>query len=126
MAAAVPPAVFALTPASAIQGIIDFTTSEGQKLYSTATYKLDEDPDDCQPDGLYQFLASLHTRAQEFGWNDPINRILQIPEEAADIYSLTLYLIDNYGQISLPTIRAWEETYIDQPVRPAQDDFMLF
>jgi hypothetical protein len=119
-------AAFALTPASAITGVIDFTTSEGRKLYNSATYKLDEDPYDCQPDGLYQFLATLHTRAQEYGWNDPIGGILQIPENANDITSDTIYLVDNYGQIPLSSIRRFEETYITQPVRPAQDAFMLF
>jgi hypothetical protein len=119
-------AAFALTPASAVQGVIDMTTSEGRKLYSSATHKLEEDLYDCQPDGLYQFLATLHTRAQEFGWNDPIGGILQIPEDATDIASDTLYLVDNYGQIPLPRIREFEETYLDQPIRPAQDAFMLF
>jgi hypothetical protein len=51
-------AAFALTPASGITGVLDFTTSEGRKLYNSATYKLDEDPYDCQPDGLYQFVAT--------------------------------------------------------------------
>jgi hypothetical protein len=61
---------FALTPAL-----------EGRTLYSNSpTYKLEEDPYDCQPDGLYQFLATLYTRAQESGWNDLMNGILQIPE----------------------------------------------
>jgi hypothetical protein len=119
-------AAFALTPASAITGVIDFTTSEGRKLYNSATYKLDEDPYDCQPDGLYQFLATLHTRAQEYGWNDPIGGILQIPEDANDISSNIHYLVDNYGQVPLSSIRSFEDTYISQPVRPAQDAFMLF
>jgi hypothetical protein len=77
-------AAFALTPASAIQGVINMTTTEGRKLYSSATHKLEEDLYDCQPDGLYQFLATLHTRAQEYGWNDQIGGILQIPEDAND------------------------------------------
>jgi hypothetical protein len=55
------------TPASAVQGVIDMMASEGQKLYSSATHKLEEDLYDCQPDGLYQFLATLHTRVQEYG-----------------------------------------------------------
>jgi hypothetical protein len=108
-------AAFALlTPASAIPGVIDFTTS-------------DEDPYDCQPDGLYRFLAILNTRVQEFGWNDPINGILQIPEDANDINSPdTMYMVNNYGQIPLSMIREFEEKYVDQRVRPAQDAFMLF
>jgi hypothetical protein len=119
-------AAFALTPASAIQGVINMTTTEGRKLYSSATHKLEEDLYDCQPDGLYQFLATLHTRAQEYGWNDQIGGILQIPEDANDPTSDTHYLVDNYGQIPLSRIRDFDETYLDQPIRPAQDAFMLF
>jgi hypothetical protein len=117
---------FALTPAIAIPGVIDYTTREGQKLYSNATYKLDDEPYDCQADGLYQFLATLHLRAQEFGWNDPINGILQIPERPADDNTPHIYLIDNYGQIPLTTIREFETTYLQTSCRPAQDTIMLF
>jgi hypothetical protein len=119
-------AAFTLTPASAIPGNIYFTTNGGRKLYGSATYKLDEDPYDCQPDRLYQFLASLHTKAQEFEWIDQIGGILQIPENAQDINSPTMYLVDNYGQIPLAQIREFEDEYIATPVRPAQDTFMLF
>ena len=46
------PIVFALTPAVAVQGIIDYNTTEGRKLYGHATYKLDEELYDCKPDGV--------------------------------------------------------------------------
>ena len=63
---------FALSPALAIQGVINYETSEGRKLFSSSTHKLDEELYDCKPDGLYQFLQSLNNRAQEFGWNDDV------------------------------------------------------
>jgi hypothetical protein len=86
---------FALTPAIAIlPGVIDYmTTSEGQRLYSSATSKLDKELYDCQTDGLYQFLATLHIRAQEFGWSDPVTGIMQIPEHPNDPNSDIIYLI---------------------------------
>ena len=34
--------IFALTPAVALQGVIDYKSVEGRKLYKTATSKLDE------------------------------------------------------------------------------------
>jgi hypothetical protein len=52
-------AQFALNPAQALDGVIDYTTSEGRKLYNSATLKLDEELFDCNADGLYQFLQSL-------------------------------------------------------------------
>jgi hypothetical protein len=77
-------------------------------------------------DGLYQFLTTLHTIAQQYRWNNLIGGILQIPENANDINPDNIYLVDNYGQIPLSLIREFEETYISQPVRPAQDTYMLF
>jgi hypothetical protein len=64
--------VFALTPAVAIQGVIDDSRTEGQKIYTSATHKLDKELYDCKPDGLYQFLRSLNNRAKEYGWNDEV------------------------------------------------------
>jgi hypothetical protein len=49
-------AAFALTPAVAVQGAIDYTTNKGQTLYTSVMYKLDKELYDCKPDGLYQFL----------------------------------------------------------------------
>jgi hypothetical protein len=87
---------------------------------------MDDVPYDCHADGLYQFLATLHLRAQEFGWNDPVNGIMQIPERPSDINSNTIYLIDNYRQILLAMIREFEGTYLQTRCRPAQDTIMLF
>jgi hypothetical protein len=119
-------AAFALTPAVAVLGVIDFTTNVGRKLYESATHKVAEELYDCKPDGLYQFLQSVSNRARAFGWDDPIGGILQIPVDPNDPNSDTDNLIDNYGRIALAEIRAFEETYIDTQVRPAQDAWMLY
>ena len=117
--------IFALTPAVALQGIIDFKSVEGRKLYETATNKLDEELYDCKPDGLYQFLHSLSIRAQEYGWNNPIGGILHVPREPDNPNSDTNYLIDNYGMVSLRQILLFERTYVNLPMRPAQDNYMI-
>jgi hypothetical protein len=44
---------FALNPGQALDGIIDYTTTEGRKLYNSATARLDEELFDCNADGLY-------------------------------------------------------------------------
>ena len=54
-----PPALFALTPAVAITGVVDFKTAEGRKLFQTATHKLEDEPFDCDADGSCQLLKSL-------------------------------------------------------------------
>jgi hypothetical protein len=88
----VPPpviAVFALTPAVAVQGVVDLTANVGRKLYESATKKVREELYDCKPEGLYQFLQSVSNRTRAFGWDDLVNGILQIPEDAAYPQSIT-------------------------------------
>lgn len=48
-----PPPPFALTPAIAATGVVDFKSSEGRRLFQTPTHKLEDDPFDCDADGLY-------------------------------------------------------------------------
>lgn len=60
-----PPAMFALTPARAVQGLIDYTTRHGQRLYEMATQPL-ETKFDSKPDKLCLFVASAQTR--RIGW----------------------------------------------------------
>ena len=50
---------FALNPAMANQGILDYTTTEGRKVYETATRDLSTVGYDCEPNGLYQELDTL-------------------------------------------------------------------
>ena len=118
--------IFALTPAIAIVGIIDYSTNVGRKIYESATAKVAEELYDCKPDGLYQFLQSLSDQARAFGWDNDIGGILQIPEDASDTLSNTNNLLDNYGVITLREIRQWEKKYITQQIRPAQDNWMMY
>ena len=78
------PSPFALTPAIAMQGIINYQTNSGHKMYSGSIAKLDEELYDCKPKGLYQFLQSLSSGAQDIGWSDD-DGILMIPEDPRDI-----------------------------------------
>jgi hypothetical protein len=119
-------AAFALSPAMAIPGVIDFTSRAGKGVFRYSTEKLDEELYNCQPDGMIQFLHSLSVRALEYGWDNEVTGIMMIPEDATNVLSNINNLIENYGQISLDTIQAFEATYIDQPIRPAQDTYMLY
>jgi len=96
---------FALNPAQAIEGVIDFSTAEGTKLYRSATKKLQEDLFDCEPDQLYLFLQAVETRANENGWNVEADGILWIPVNLIDPNNDEAeYFIDNYGSITLQRI----------------------
>jgi hypothetical protein len=56
---------FSLAPALANGGVIDYSTSEGIKIYSAATSSLVEDPlFDCDSEGLSHFLGKVGIRAQ--------------------------------------------------------------
>ncbi len=116
---------FAPSPAMAIPGIINFTSRIRKDVFRFSTEKLDEELHDCHPDGMIQFLQSLSVRAVEHGWDDEVNEILQIPEDPVDMLSDTNNLIENYGRITIETIRAFETSYIAMPIRPAQDTCML-
>jgi hypothetical protein len=124
MAAA--PVAFALSPAMAIPGIIDLSSKTGKDIFRYATEKLEEELYDCLPDGMTQFLQSLSIRATEYGWEDDANGIMLIPDDPADLLSDTSNLIENYGRITMESIRAFETSYIDLQVRPAQDTYMLY
>jgi hypothetical protein len=124
MAAA--PVAFALSPAMAIPGIIDLSSKTGKDIFRFATEKLEEELYDCLPDGMTQFLQSLSIRATEYGWEDDVGGIMQIPVDPADPMSDTNNLIENYGRITIESIRAFETSYIAMQVRPAQDTYMLY
>ena len=117
---------FALSPALAIPGIIDFQSKSGKDVFRFATEKLDEELYDCQPDGMIQFLQSLTVRATEYGWDNEVSGILQIPEDPADVLSETDNLIESYGMITIESVRTFEASYIALQVRPAQDTYMLY
>ena len=116
---------FSLTPATSIGGIIDYATSRGRKMYTSATTKLEDEPFDCVAEDLYSFLKALKDRAREFGWDDTGIGILSIPNDPVNPTEFKS-LIDQHGEIELDTIRAFEESYIDQANRPAQDTAQLY
>ena len=76
---------FALNPAQAINGIIDFTKDLNANLYRKATSKLSEDLFDYVPEDLLQLLKTLSDRATELSWNEPIAGIIMIPEEPTNV-----------------------------------------
>ena len=117
---------FALTPAQAARGIIDMTESTSIKLWSRATKALSAEGYDCDPSGLHSFLNRLSDRAYEFGWEQEMFGILNVPERLGDPNSEQLNLLTNYGRIRIGDILAYERTYIGTQSRRAQDNAMLY
>ena len=77
---------FALTPALAVQGVIDMTTSEGIKLYREGSKAIEEkEPISCNPPDLYRALKAIEMRAEEYGWMEETSGILWIPKDITDL-----------------------------------------
>ena len=112
---AAPPVPFALTPAQATGG----------DILDKAVAKLSDEPFDCSPEGLFQFLRSLEDRAYKYGWNDEATGIMMIPTDP-DNPDVLSNLLTNYGEVKMEEVRAFEMTYISTQSRAAQDTHMLY
>ena len=110
---------FALSPALATTGIIDYSTRAGEKIYASATKELDSAKYDGEAQGLMAFLELLEERATNFGWD---TSIMMIPVPHGN----PINILAGYGTISLAQIRAHEESYIGTPSRNAQDANLLY
>jgi hypothetical protein len=117
--------MFALSPALVGgNAFIDYSTSEGQKLYSKATARLSEDTlYDCEPDTLEVMLKEVSTRAEEMGWND----ILDIPKDIMDFPNgEEINLIKQHGMLSLEQVQAHARAYVANESRAAQESIQLY
>ena len=110
---------FALTPALATRGIIDYSTRAGERIYMSATKELDSKKYDGEAQGLMAFLELLEERATNFGWD---SSIMMIPTQGEN----TASLLTEYGTITIDQVRAHEETYITSQSRTAQDTNLLY
>lgn len=117
-----PPTIvpFARTPALAEQGILDYTSRQGYRIYGSATIKLDDIKYDGSADMLFPFLELMEERAKNYGWD---NGIMMIPNQ---ITGESDFLIHHYGTIPLSRINTHEATYISLPTRQAQDTALLY
>ena len=85
---------FALTPALATRGIIDYSTRAGERIYASATKELDSTRYDGEAQGLMAFLEMLEERATNFGWD---SSIMMIPTQGGN----TASLLTEYGTITI-------------------------
>ena len=119
------PVVFALSPAVAVVGLLDFTKSEHSKIYKSGIRAVTDTPFDCETEGLFQFLREVQDRASEMGWMDGILNV-DITEEGDEDEETLSNLIENYGTLTLEQVIAHEEEYINTEFHEAQDTYMLY
>ena len=118
---------FALTPALAVDGVIDMTTTEGAKLYREGSKAIEtDDLISCGPQDLYRALKLIEMRAGEYGWSKEQSGILWIPRDPQDPNSECDLITKSHGMISIETIKEFEETYLGTETREAQDNHMLY
>ena len=113
------PPIFALSPALATRGIINYNSRAGERIYASATKELDSNKYDGEAQGLMPFLELLEERATNFGWD---TTIMMIPQAGGNPKNL----LAEYGTISMAQIRAHEDSYIATHTRNAQDSNLLY
>ncbi|KAI2496052.1 hypothetical protein MHU86_18473 [Fragilaria crotonensis] len=118
-----PPVIFALAPALAIDGALDYTRSDHAKIYKAGIRQVLDDLFNCEADNLFQFLKDVQDRADEMGWT---GGILNITLNADEPDEREENLIENYGTLTLEQVVISELQYIEEEGRPAQDTYMLY
>ena len=86
---------FALNPGTINNEVIDYSTSEGLKIFNQSTQSLEQKYDG-DPLQFSYFIAQVLTREETYGWND----ILKI-----DVDGKSKHLINDYGQYTIQNIR---------------------
>jgi hypothetical protein len=119
-----PPVAFAITPAHAFRGLLDYSKAEHHKVYKSGIWPVSEDPFNCDAEGLFQFLREVEDRADEMGWsagilNDAVNA--EGEEERRE------NSVQNYGTITLKQVVTSELQHINGGERKkTQDTYMLY
>jgi hypothetical protein len=121
-AGGVPPApVFALTPglANPLQPW-NYGSSEGIKIFTFGSMKLQDIPYNGDVKGLKMFLIALGIRGQSYGWN---NSLFTISNQDA-VNPQDKNLLTQYGVLLLANCQAHATAYIGNPTRAAQASVM--
>ena len=118
-AAPAPPA-FTLGPGRS-HAVLDYddpnTGATATKLYNKAISPLEEKFDG-EADNLAVFLASMCNKARCFNWH----RLIMVPIDDGT----TRNMLTHYRQVSLENTRTHTTTYINSPMRDAQDNDMFY
>jgi hypothetical protein len=117
------PALFALSPALANQGIIDYTTSMGAKIRKAATDPL-ETLFDGKAANLQMFLKQVQDRARDSGWE----RILLTISDQDDLHPQDWNLITLHRMLTIQNVQAAAAAaaYIGHLVHNTQNLDMLY
>ncbi len=124
---------FAMNPAEAVTGVIDWTTSIGMDINKRAPKPLDTLKFNGKSDGLLLFLKMFKNRGIEFGWFS-LNRepaIAMIAEDPNDPNTDVYDFIDYYGSITRENVTSHATRYLIEEddagcLRARQDDSLAY
>jgi len=117
-----PNIVFTLSLALINLGPINYSTSEGIKLWKGATKPLAKELFTLEPHQFKLFLSTLTERTMVYGWEN----ILNIPVNAAVQAGPTNSLLMHYGQVTLQQVKDHTATYVNAQMRAAQNNLLLY
>jgi len=114
--------VFALVPAWVDPGPIDYSTTDGIKLWRARIEPLAKEPFMLNAHKFKLFLTTLSDRAMTYGWGS----ILDIPIDTAIPAGPTRSMLSHYGQITLQQIRDHATIYANAQTHAAQNSLMMY
>ena len=104
--------------------MLNFDEKSHRAIYNNASAKLPIDAFDCVDTQLMDFMSALTKRAYDYGWVERILKIpLTLPEDADTEY---VNILTNHAEVSINTIRDYEESYVQQQTRARQDTHCLY
>jgi hypothetical protein len=121
------PIVFSIGPGTATHTIIDFSVSQGMKLFQAATASLYSPGNgfDMESGGVHGLMGRISEHAAYFGL-DGGSGILSILKDHQDPLGETVSLITGYGLVSLEQVREHVALYANSKTRATQDSAMFF
>jgi hypothetical protein len=114
------PPVFALTPALAQTGIINYMDSSGIKLHKSIITPLTMLYDGTASK-MAAFLEDVKQRASASGWDTALLTMSNQGAPATDYH-----LITSHRMLTIENVRAHAATYIGQQNRLAQDSYLMY
>ena len=111
------PAPFALFPAAAVQGYIDYSTKEGAAIYKKGAAPLCDEPIMLSPSTLRDFLSLFADRVLESCWQQTLTVLANGIRKRLDL---------NFGNITEEQLRNHVNTYHGLPTRHAQNSQMIY
>ncbi len=114
--------VFALSPALINLGPIDYSTTEGIKLWRGAVEPLAKELFTLEPHQFKLFLLTLTKRTMVYGWENIINILVDVAVQGGPTHSL----LTHYGQVTLQQVKDHAATYINAQTRVAQNNILLY